>query len=155
MLSPFLVSPQKNPLFHSPLPLWANPPTHTSLSWQFPTLGHRAFSWPRASPPIDVQQAILYYICSLSNGSLHVYPGCWFSPWELWGYCLVHIVVLTMGLQTPSAPWVLSLAPPSGTLCLVQWLAESIHSVFVRHWQSLSGDSYIRLLSASSYCHPQ
>jgi hypothetical protein len=34
-----------------------------------------------------------------------------FSPWELWGYWLVHIVVPPMG---PSAPWVLSLAPPSG-----------------------------------------
>jgi hypothetical protein len=32
-----------------------------------------------------------------------------------------------MGLQTPSAPLVLSLAPPLGTLCSVQWLAESIH----------------------------
>jgi hypothetical protein len=32
-----------------------------------------------------------------------------------------------MGLQTPSAPWVLFLAPPLGTLCSVQWLAESIH----------------------------
>jgi hypothetical protein len=49
--------------------------------------------------------------------------GCWFSPWELWGYWLGHIVVLLMGLQTPSAPWVLSLATPLGTLCSVQWLA--------------------------------
>ena len=32
-----------------------------------------------------------------------------------------------MGLQTPSAPWVLSLVSPLGTLCSVQWLAESIH----------------------------
>jgi hypothetical protein len=31
-----------------------------------------------------------------------------------------------MGLQTPSAPSVLSLTPPLGILCLVQWLAESI-----------------------------
>jgi hypothetical protein len=30
-----------------------------------------------------------------------------------------------MGLQTPSAPWVLSLAPPLGIS--VRWLAESIH----------------------------
>jgi hypothetical protein len=28
---------------------------------------------------------------------------------------LVHTVVPPMGLQTPSAPWVLSLAPPLGT----------------------------------------
>jgi hypothetical protein len=53
--------------------------------------------------------------------------GWWFSSWELWGYWLVHIVVPPMGLQTPSFPWVLSLASPLGTLCLVQWLAESIH----------------------------
>jgi hypothetical protein len=32
-----------------------------------------------------------------------------------------------MGLKTPSAPWVLSLAPPLGTLCSVQRLAESIY----------------------------
>jgi hypothetical protein len=32
-----------------------------------------------------------------------------------------------MGLLTPSVPWVSSLAPPLGTLCSVQWLAESIH----------------------------
>jgi hypothetical protein len=53
--------------------------------------------------------------------------GWWFSPWELWGYWLVYIVVSPMGLQTPSAPWVLFLAPPLGTLCSVQWLAESVH----------------------------
>jgi hypothetical protein len=40
---------------------------------------------------------------------------------------LVHIVVPPMGLQTPSAPWVFSLAPSLGTLCSVQWLTESIH----------------------------
>ena len=43
------------------------------------------------------------------------------------GVWLVDIVVLPVGLQTHSAPWVLSLAPSLGTLCSVQWLAESIH----------------------------
>jgi hypothetical protein len=28
-------------------------------------------------------------------------------------------------------------------------------SVFIRHWQSLSGDSYFSLLSASTCWHPQ
>ena len=37
-----------------------------------------------------------------------------FSPRELWGYWLVHIVFPPMELQTPSAPWVLSLAPSLG-----------------------------------------
>ena len=32
------------------------------------------------------------------------------------GYWLVHIVVPPIGLQTPLAPWVLSLAPPLGAL---------------------------------------
>ena len=32
-----------------------------------------------------------------------------------------------MGLQTPSAPSILSLPPPLGTLCSVQWMAVSIH----------------------------
>jgi hypothetical protein len=32
------------------------------------------------------------------------------------GYWLVHIVVPLIGLQIPSVPWVLSLAPPLGAL---------------------------------------
>ena len=51
----------------------------------------------------------------------------WFNPWEFWGYWLVHIAVSPMGLQATSAPLVLSLASPLGTLYLVQWLAESIY----------------------------
>jgi hypothetical protein len=43
------------------------------------------------------------------------------------GYWLVHIVVPPKGLQAPSTPWVLSLAPSLGTLCSVQWMAVSIY----------------------------
>ena len=32
----------------------------------------------------------------------------------------------SMALQNHSAPWILSLPPPLGTLCSVQWLAESV-----------------------------
>jgi hypothetical protein len=56
-----------------------------------------------------------------------VFFDWWFSPRELWGYWLVYIVVPPMGLQTPSAPWILSLAPSLGTLCIIQWMAVSIH----------------------------
>jgi hypothetical protein len=35
------------------------------------------------------------------------------------GYWVVHIVVPPIGLQTPLAPWVLSLAPPLGALCSI------------------------------------
>jgi hypothetical protein len=52
--------------------------------------------------------------------------GLWLSPWELWGFWWVDIVVLPMGLQSPSTPLVLSLTPLLGTPCSVQWLAESI-----------------------------
>jgi hypothetical protein len=77
-------------------------------------------------------KAILCYICGWSHGSLHVYslvgglvPGSLAGDWG--GVWLVDIVVFPMGLQTPSAPWILFLTPPLETLCSVQWLAVSIH----------------------------
>jgi hypothetical protein len=76
---------QKLPI-PSPLPLLTNRPTPTSLSWHASTLGHQAFTGPRASPSIDVQQG---------HPALHMrlkpwVPPCvlfgwWFSPRELWG----------------------------------------------------------------------
>jgi hypothetical protein len=111
-----------------PSPLLISPPTPTSLSWHSPTLGHWAFTRPKASPPTDDQQGHrLLHVLLKSWVPPCVLFGWWFSPWELWEYWLVHIVVPSMRLQTPSAPWVLSLAPPLGTLCSVQWMAVSIH----------------------------
>jgi hypothetical protein len=40
---------------------------------------------------------------------------------------LVHNVVPPIGQQTPSAPCVLSLASPLGTLCSVKWFTERFH----------------------------
>ena len=60
-------------------------------------------------------KAILYYISSLSHGSLYVYSlvgGLVLGNWGLGGIWLVDIVVLPMGLQTLSAPSVLPLTPP-------------------------------------------
>jgi hypothetical protein len=117
-----------NPLSHAPSPLVTNPPTHAFLSWHSPILGHRAFTGPRASPPIDDQSGLPLLHMWLKPLVLScVLFGWWFSPWELWRYRLVHIVVPPMGLQIPSAPWVCSPDPPLGTLCSVQWMAESIH----------------------------
>jgi hypothetical protein len=37
------------------LALLTNPPTHASWPWHYPTRGHRAFTGPRVSPPVDDQ----------------------------------------------------------------------------------------------------
>jgi hypothetical protein len=132
MLSPFLVSPPKIPC-PFPLPpasmrVFPYPPTLASLPWHSPTLGHPAFPGPMASLPIDVQQGHpLLHMWLKEWVPPYVLFGSWFSPWELWRVWLVDIVVPPMGLQTPSVPSVLSLTPTLGTLCLVQWLAASIH----------------------------
>ena len=51
--------------------------------------------------------------------------GWWFSPWELCGYWLVHIIVPPAGLHISSVPWILSLAASLGTLCSFLLLAVS------------------------------
>jgi hypothetical protein len=113
----------QNPSTPSPLPLLTNPPTPTSWPWHSPTLELRAFTGPRASPPIDDRLGHLLLLMQLEPW---VPPcmlfGWWFSPKELRGYWLVHIVVLPMGLQTPSAPWVLSLGTSLGdsVLCSME-----------------------------------
>jgi hypothetical protein len=109
-------------------PLLTNLLTPFSWPWNFPTLGNRAFTGPRDSPLIDVQQGYPMLDMQLEPWV----PPCvctlwWFSLWELLGCWLVHIVVLPKEVQTPSALCILSLTPPLGTLCSIQWLAESIH----------------------------
>ena len=59
-----------------------------------------------------------------------------------------------MRQKTPSVPWVLSLVPSLETCAPSNRQLWSSTSVFVRHWQSLSGDRYLRLLSASSCWSP-
>ena len=91
-------------------PLLTNQPPPASWPWQDTILGHRTFTGPRASPPIDdhldhplLQTQLEPWVPPC------VFLSWWFSPRELWRYWLVHIVVPPMRLQTPSAPWVLSL----------------------------------------------
>jgi hypothetical protein len=75
---------------------------------------HRAFTGPRASSPTDARQGHpLLHIWLKSWIPPRLLFGWWFKPWELW---LVDVVVLPLGFQTPSAPSVLSLTPPLGTL---------------------------------------
>jgi hypothetical protein len=119
-VTPFPSFLSENPL---PLPPYPGPQsTHFHfLALAFPILGHRIFARPRASPPIDGQLGHPLLHIKLETGvPLCVFIDWWFSPCELWGYCLVYIIVPPIGLQTPSAPWVLSLAPPLGALCFIQ-----------------------------------
>ena len=124
MFSPFPVSlPPGNILSHPPSPcLYEGVPP---LTHPLPPPCPR-FPYTGAGPlfPLMPDKAILCYIYSWSHVNSFVDGFVLGSYWGVW---LVDIVVLPMELQTPSAPSVLSLTPPLGTLCSVQWLAESIH----------------------------
>jgi hypothetical protein len=98
----------ESPLYPPPT-LLANPPTPASWSWHSPVLEHIIFARPRSSPPSDRWVGHLLLNMQLEKGA----PG-------VGGDWLVHIVVPPIGLQIPSAPWVLSLAPPLGALCSIQ-----------------------------------
>jgi hypothetical protein len=134
-LSSFLVPPHKTPHpipFHpASMGVFPQPPTHShllhhgiSLQW-----GIKLSQDQEPFLTLMPDQAIFCYICSWSHGSFHMYslvgdlvPQSSGAGLE-W---LVDIVVLPIGLQSPSAPSVLSLTPPLRTLCGVQWLARSI-----------------------------
>ena len=127
MLPLFLVSHQKLGNTHFLLLLCgcvpSLTPTPAPLPWHSPALGDWAFIGPRYSSPTDAQGHPVLHLMMEPWLPPNVLLGWWFRPWEVW---LVDIVVLPMGLQTPSAPSVLSLTPPLGTLWSVQWLADSI-----------------------------
>jgi hypothetical protein len=107
--------------------VFPQPPTNSCLpALAFPTLGHQTPQDQGWLLPLIPNKAILCYICSWSHGFLHVYSlvggpvprsyrdlACW--------HCYS-----THGLQTPSAPLVLSLIPPLENPWSVQWLAASI-----------------------------
>jgi hypothetical protein len=81
------------PGFHSEKPPTPSPPppahqpTHSHfLAWHSPTLGHQAFTGPRASSPIDVQQGHpLLHMQLEPCVPPCVLFGWWFNPWELRG----------------------------------------------------------------------
>jgi hypothetical protein len=88
MLSPFLVSPSKIPY---PLPLT---PAPQPTCWPSPILGHRIFTGPRASAPIDDWLGhLLLHIQLEPQVPPCVFFDWWFSSKKLWGYWLVHIGV--------------------------------------------------------------
>jgi hypothetical protein len=112
----------------SPTPSPDHQPTHSSFwPWHSPILGHRTFTGPRASPYIDDRPGHPLLHMQLEP----LVPSCfffawWFGPRELWGYWLVHIDVPPIGLQIPSAPWVLFPAPSLATMSL--WTVPCLDS---------------------------
>ena len=84
---------------------------------------------PSAPPPTHSHFLALAFPCtekdkvSTTSGPLstdgqlgHLLIHMQLETQALGGYWLVHIVVPPIRLQIPLAPWVLSLAPPLGTL---------------------------------------
>jgi hypothetical protein len=123
---PFPIPPRK-----SPIPPPPPAPQYTQFhtwSWHSPIQGHRTFTGSRASPPIDNRPGHpLLHIQLEPQIPPCVFFDWWFSSKEFWGYWLVQIDFPRMGFQTPSAPWVLSLAPSLENLCSIQSVIVSIH----------------------------
>jgi hypothetical protein len=57
--------------------LLSNPPTPDSWPWHYPTLGHKAFTRPNVSPPIDDQ---------LGHHLLPMQLDPWVPPCVLFGW---------------------------------------------------------------------
>jgi len=102
--------------------------------------------------PLVPNKAILYYICSWSHGFVHVYSLDGGLVPESTGW----LILFFLWVVNPFSPF----SPFSNSSTgdphsqFNGWLQASA-SVFVMLWQSLSGDNYIRLLSASTSWHHQ
>ena len=133
MLYPFpVLFPPLNPLSQSPSlplilyacssthPLTSTSPLSVPLHWGI----YWAFIGPRTSLPSDAWQG--HHLQNMEMEPCVLF--CWWlSPWEVLGDWLFDIVVLPMGLQSPSTLLVLSLTLLLGTQYSFQWLAASIH----------------------------
>jgi hypothetical protein len=126
--------PLHTPLFPLPSPCLYEGAPHLLTHSCFSTLASIPLPWQHpqdqgAPLPVMPDKAIFCYISSWSHVSRNVLIlfGWWFSPWEFWGILLVDIIVLPMGLQTPSASSVFALTSPLGSLRSVQCLAMCNH----------------------------
>jgi hypothetical protein len=164
---PLFKSPLGKPLIPSPLPLPHEgallpptyPPTPAFLLWHSPTLGHQTLTGPRAIPLTDVQQG-------------HHLPHMQFEPRVLPCILFGWWSSLSPGTSSVVASWhccspqgasnpLSSFSPFSNSsiwdpaLSPVTVRERASTSVFIKRWQSLSGDSHFRLLSAILSQHPQ
>jgi hypothetical protein len=111
---------------HYPIVLLPSIPTSASWPWHFSIQGIEPS--PDQGPRVLSSNWLLFHHLLCMQLEPWV-PACvffhwWFSSRELWG--IIHSVVPLMHLQTPSAPWVLSLAHSLGNLYSVKWKAVSI-----------------------------
>ena len=123
--------PLQKPPLSSLLPcFYEGAPSHllipTSLLWHSPTMRNQAFTGPRTSIHARQCHLLLHMLLEPWVPPCALF-GWWFSPWELWGFWLVDIVVLPMRLQTHSAPTALSLLSTLGSTLSGQCLAVYIH----------------------------
>jgi hypothetical protein len=167
MISPFTVFPLETfyPILPPPasMRVLSHPPTHTFLTPQ----PHISLHWGMEpsqdqGPLLSLMpnKAILCYICSWSHESLHVYSlVCGSVPGSSGGSGWLILLFLLWVANPFSSFSDLSnsyIKDPIKETCAQSsgWLQTST-SVFFRFWQSLSWDSYIRLLSACTSWHPQ
>ena len=98
-------------------------------------------------------KAIFCYICVWNHWSLHVYSlvgGLVPGRSGGWGCGWLILFFLLWGCKPLHLPPVLSLTPPLWSPCSIQCLAVSICLCICRALERLSGDSFIRLLSANT-----
>ena len=96
MLSPFLVFPLKIPYLLPSLP--APQPTHShSWPWYSPILGHRTFTGPRASPPIDELAYVWSRMLGLHPCCLSIHGSVFWKPLSLkvlaCEYCYLPVLI--------------------------------------------------------------
>jgi hypothetical protein len=144
----------------SPCLYYSAPPPTNSLPSSCPGIPlHLGIEHPQAQGPLLLlmsNKAILCHICGQSHRSLHVYYLVGGSvPGSSRRSGLLTLLFLPWGCKHPQLlQSLLQLLHWGPCVQSNGWLPASI-SVFVRLWQSLSGDSHIRLPSASTSWHSQ
>ena len=131
MLCPLLVSPLKIPYPLASMSVFPHLSTHSCFpALAFPYIGASNLYRTKgfSSNGCQTRLSAAPYVVKTRDNFMY---SLWLVIWSLraWsgGVWLVHIVILPMGLQTPSAPSVLFLISSLGTTSLVPWMSMSIH----------------------------
>ena len=150
--------PFRNPLSYPPFSCLfegAPPPTHScSSALAFHYTGALNTLRPKVlSFPLMTNKAILCHICVQCHGLLYMYSLP--SLREPWGFGLLTLLLSPWDCKHPQILQSLLQLLHLGSCTQSNGWLWAAASVFVRLWHSLSGDSHIRLPSASTYWHTQ